>query len=125
MSDVRSAKLTIVAVSAALFMLSAVFAIFLLTNESVMEDLDKLFVYMAAFLIAFVILNVLLVIVVIRASKKLKIRIEMKKCVSCSSMIQKDAGSCPKCRAVQPMVVPDNAYLKPRADNEKKVKPKK
>jgi cytochrome bd-type quinol oxidase subunit 2 len=124
MSDQRSAKLKIAAVSTALFILSA-FAILLLTDESIREDLDRLFVYTATVLVAFVVLNVLLVIVVLRASKKLKNKIEMKKCVSCSSMIPNDAEACPKCRAVQPLVIPEDAYLTPRQENEKQVKPKK
>jgi len=124
MNDQRS-KLTIAAASAALFILSAAFAILLLTDGSLREDPDRLFVYMAAFLIAFIVLNVLLVIVVVRASKKLKMKIEMKKCISCSSVIPKDAETCPKCRAVQPMVVPEDAYLKPRQESEKQIRPKK
>ncbi|MCL2890787.1 MAG: hypothetical protein FWF40_02710 [Methanomassiliicoccaceae archaeon] len=124
MNDKRT-KLTIAAAATALFILSAAFAILLLTDEGIREDLDRLFMYMAAFLAAFIILNVVLAVVAVRASKRLRTKIEMKRCTSCSATIPKDAETCPKCRAVQPMVVPENAYLKPRYDDEKKVKPKK
>ena len=114
----------IAALATALFVLSAAFAILLITDEALREDLDRVLVYMAVFFAAFMILNILLVIVVLRTSKRLKTKIEMKRCISCSSTIPKDAETCPKCRAIQPMVIHENAYLKPRYDNEKKMKPK-
>jgi len=124
MSDPRSAKLTIAAVAIAIFVLSGAFALILLTDESIADDTDRLFMYMAVFFAAFIILNLLLVVVAVRASKRLRARIETKKCVSCSSMIPGDAEACPRCRAVQPMVVSEDAYLSPKK-NDKEIRPKK
>jgi len=124
MNDVKNAKLTIAAVAVAIFVLSGAFALILITDESIAEDTDRLFMYMAVFLAAFVILNILLVIVAVRASKRLKAKMDTKRCASCSSIIPRDAEACPKCRAVQPMVVPENSYLSPKkSDNE--IRPKK
>jgi len=123
MYDARS-KILIIAVAVALFLSTVVFALTMLNNEEVWEDLGTLFTYMAVFFAVFFTLNILLVVVTLRASRKAKVRTDAKRCTSCSSTIPADARSCPKCHTVQPMAVDENMYLRPRSTG-KDIKPKK
>jgi len=123
MYDMRS-KVLIVAVATVLFLSTAIFALVMLNNEEIWDDLGTVFTYMAVFFTVFLVLNVLLVVLTIKASRNAKnAGTETKRCTSCSSVLPADARSCHICHAAQPIVLNDDAYLRPR-ESKRGIRPK-
>ena len=123
MYDQRS-KVLIATVAVALFLSTVIFALTMLNDETIWDDQSRLFTYMAVFFAIFLTLNILLVFVALKASKKVRTKIGTKKCTSCSSFIAADARSCPNCRTVQP-TADENMYLSPKENGAKEIRPKK
>ncbi|MCL1904957.1 MAG: zinc ribbon domain-containing protein [Methanomassiliicoccaceae archaeon] len=116
-------KLITVTAATVLFAATMVFIYLLMTDESILADRSKTFVYAAAYIAVFVILNVLLLVTVFRSSRKLKMLASKKRCASCDALMDIDASFCPKCSAIQPDAVTEDVYMEPKGTDDK-IKPK-
>ena len=116
----HNTKILIVSIITAVFVSSVIFAYIMFTDPSVSDDGSKAIMYATVFAIVLIALNVLLLVVALRASKKLKAAAATKKCASCGTVIDRASAECPECRSVQ---VNDDTYLEPKR-KEKVIKPK-
>jgi uncharacterized membrane protein len=116
----KNTKYTIVAVITVIFVSSLVFA-YVMINSDYAADESAAFTYAAVFATVFICLNVLLLVIAIRTSRKMKRESLTKKCESCSSTMDRDETKCPQCNAIQ---VTDDTYLDPKTPNNEVV-PKK
>jgi len=115
-------KLLIVSIITAVFVSSVIFAYMMFTDPSVSDDESKALMYAAVFAMILIALNLLLLAVALRASKKLKEALMTKKCASCGSVIGKEETECPNCHKIQ---VTEDTYLDPkRKENTVTPKPK-
>jgi len=116
-------KILIVAIIASVFISSVIFAYIMFTDDSIADDESKALTYAAVFAAVLIILNVSLLIVALRASKRMKEASMTRKCASCGAVIDRAATECPECRSVQ---VNEDTYLEPkRKDNAVRPKAKR
>jgi len=113
-------KYLIIAVITAVFVSSLVFAYVMMTSDYASKDGQRALTYAAVFALILVGLNVLLLVIALRASKKMKKEAMTVRCASCGSPISKDLPRCEKCGSVN---VTDDTYLDPKND-EPAVTPK-
>ena len=113
-------KILIVSIITAVFVSSMVFAYIMFTDPSISGDESKALTYATVFAVLLIVLNVLLLVIALRASKKLKAAAATKKCASCGSVVGKDETECPNCHKIQ---VNDDTYLEPKR-KESTVRPK-
>jgi hypothetical protein len=120
----RTKTLTVI-LAAAAFALTVAFLLIFMTDD-VKNDEQKAFTYSLIFMVAFIALNAAILYIGITASRKLKAMAGTKNCPVCGSAIAASARSCPRCRAMQPVMPDDNIYLDPKEQEaDDTVRPKK
>ncbi|MCL2607315.1 MAG: hypothetical protein FWD92_01990 [Methanomassiliicoccaceae archaeon] len=121
MNKISNAKILVVVIATTLFISSVIFAMIMVSDESIMADPSRAQFYAAVFIIIILALNVPLLVIALRVSKKLKARMSSE-CISCGSPMDPDERSCSVCRTIQP--ADDDVYLKPE-DADDEIRPKK
>jgi hypothetical protein len=110
---------------AAVLISTAAFMLLIMTDTSILDDGDRMFAYTAIFVIIFVSMNLLLLVIGWRETRNARMRTE-KKCVSCKASMAPDVKVCPRCRAMQPIILNENVYLDPKDSGpERTIRPKK
>jgi hypothetical protein len=117
-------KIIFISIVAAVFIVTAVFILLMVTDPSLIEDDERMFMLVGVFSAVFVILNLILLMIGWRETRNAA-SVSLKKCVSCGTKIDQDAKVCTKCRAMQPMKLGDSVYLDPKVRNDRTVNPKK
>ncbi|MDR0791211.1 MAG: hypothetical protein LBE47_01590 [Methanomassiliicoccaceae archaeon] len=119
------AKLLFISITAAVFLSTAVFMSAMVTDPSVLDDGDRMLTYTMVFVAVFVSLNILLLVIGWRETKRARALTE-KKCTSCRASMAPDVRVCPKCRAMQPLILNENVYMDPKGkDPDRTIRPKK
>jgi len=123
MNKISNAKIIVVVTAAMLFISSVIFAMIMISDETITADPSRAQTYAAAFIIIILVLNIPLLFIALKVSKKLKEQ-TMNKCGSCGSPLGAEEYSCPVCRAIQPSA-DESMYLKPEDTDKVTIKPKK
>ncbi|MDR0778534.1 MAG: hypothetical protein LBE48_03745 [Methanomassiliicoccaceae archaeon] len=117
-------KILFVSIVAAIFIIAAAFVLLMVTDPSIIEDEDRMFTLVSAFVAVFVILNLILLFIGWRETRTAK-DVTAKNCVSCGTKIDQNAKVCTKCRAMQPLILNESVYLDPKVQNDRTIRPKK
>ncbi|MDR0791150.1 MAG: hypothetical protein LBE47_01255 [Methanomassiliicoccaceae archaeon] len=118
-------KVLFVSIVAAVFIVTAVFVSLIISDPSVIEDGDRMFMYVGVYAAVFAILNITLLMIAWRETRSTR-SATAKKCVSCGTLMDQVAKVCPKCRAIQPLILNENIYLDPKGrPSDRTVRPKK
>jgi hypothetical protein len=96
----------------------------MVTDPSLIEDDERMFMHVGVFSAVFVILNLTLLLMGWQETRNAS-SVSLKKCASCGTKIDQNAKICTKCRAMQPMTLSDSVYLDPKVQNDRTIRPKK